>query len=184
MYVINDRDEPNQSQSQPRFQSQFQTQMNSQNQHEGGHVHVRFMKMAMDEARKCIYVPTAFNVGAVIVKDEKILSTGYSRELPGNTHAEQCALSKLMSPEGRLDERVRGSDVYTTMEPCSTRLSGNLPCVDRLVGAKVGRVFQGVEEPADFVDCVGSSTLREAGIQVVTVPGFQEEALAVARGGR
>ncbi|KAG9083578.1 hypothetical protein FRC07_013888, partial [Ceratobasidium sp. 392] len=64
---------------------------------------VRYMRLALEEAAKCEPTPTAFCVGCVITvpasntKDtttHKILSVGYSRELPGNTHAEANALAK------------------------------------------------------------------------------------------
>jgi pyrimidine deaminase RibD-like protein len=136
----------------------------------------RFMALAIKEARKSIYTPTAFCVGCVLVCNDEVLATGYSRELEGNTHAEQCALAKLPA-------NVSNVDCYTTMEPCSVRLSGNLPCVDRIIASKqIKRVFQGVAEPSDFVACTGSSRLRDAGIEVSHVPGFEQEALAIARG--
>ena len=39
-------------------------------------------------ANESIPVDTAYCVGCVIVKNNVVISTGYSRELPGNTHAE------------------------------------------------------------------------------------------------
>lgn len=147
--------------------------------------HVALMRLALSEAKKCVPSPTAFCVGCVIsspsTKPARVVSTGYSRELPGNTHAEQCALDKL-SPS----DPLAGLDLYTTMEPCSVRLSGNLPCVDRILALPKGtikRVFMGVAEPDDFVECKGTRTLKEAGLEVITVEGFMEEALEVARRG-
>ncbi|BGP38086.1 hypothetical protein JCM10449v2_002013 [Rhodotorula kratochvilovae] len=162
--------------------------------------HVRFMRHALDEARKSVPVETAFCVGAVLVSREgAVLATGYSRELPGNTHAEQCALDKLTSsteqgagassaPTSRqLDGLLDGASIYTTMEPCSTRLSGNVPCVQRILDTRIQRVFIGVEEPRDFVECEGTRLLREAGKEVFVVVDPEdsrlgEECLRVARG--
>nr|CAI6776205.1 BFH_HP1_G0048730.mRNA.1.CDS.1 [Saccharomyces cerevisiae] len=45
---------------------------------------------------KCGPTKTAFSVGAVLVHGTQVLATGYPRELPGNTHAEQCALIKYL----------------------------------------------------------------------------------------
>ncbi|CCG84378.1 protein of unknown function [Taphrina deformans PYCC 5710] len=139
--------------------------------------HREFMARAIQEAQKSIYIPSAFCVGCVVVKDGKIVSTGFSRELEGNTHAEQCALDKLSDISV-----AEGADMYTTMEPCSVRLSGNVPCVQRIIKAKIGAIYQGVKEPADFVECNGSDLLRGAGIEVHTVPGFEAQAIAIARG--
>ena len=47
--------------------------------------------------------------------------TGFSREEPGNTHAEQVALAR--APPGA----ARGGTLYSTMEPCAHRLSGEDP---------------------------------------------------------
>lgn len=142
-----------------------------------GDDHRMYMSLAIEEAKKSKYIPSAFCVGCVIVKNGEVISTGYSRELPGNTHAEQCALDKL-----KHSKDAEGADMYTTMEPCSERLSGNLPCVQRIVHAKIARIFQGVREPADFVACVGTDALKQAGITVQTVPGFEEIAIRIARG--
>lgn len=123
-----------------------------------------------------------------------VLATGYSRELPGNTHAEANALSKarclsslelsavLSTSSTTLDEVLSHVDVYTTMEPCSIRTSGLSPCADALVAANIRRCFIGVGEPADFVICEGAQKLKDAGIEVIWVKGLEQECLQVARG--
>lgn len=90
------------------------------------------MELALKEAAKCGPTTTAFSVGAVLVNGSETLSTGYSRELIGNTHAEQCALEKYFTQVGAR-EVPEGTVLYTTMEPCSFRLSGNEPCVHRIL---------------------------------------------------
>jgi len=153
-----------------------------------------FMRCALEEARKCTTVPTAYDVGCVIVSsgetgERKIISTGYSREFPGNTHAEECALRKLgVDREGTTTAshnsaavkdndgddcalgRAKGTTLYTTMEPCSLRLSGNRPCSSRCIAAQVKRVVVGVKEPDRFVqNCQGWIQLEERGIEVCSV---------------
>jgi pyrimidine deaminase RibD-like protein len=129
----------------------------------------QFLRLALDEARKCIPTPTAYCVGCLIVDPatHAILATGYSRELPGNTHAEENALTKLsqsIQSKGKLTDL----DMYVTMEPCSERLSGNKPCTDRILeaGGLIRRVVLGVREPDTFVRCVGVEKLQENGILV------------------
>ena len=125
-----------------------------------------------------------------------ILATGYSRELPGNTHAEANALSKsqMLSAEElsslfstkdpiQYNGLLQNTDVYTTLEPCSIRTSGLRPCVDVLVESKIRRCMIGVSEPDDFVKCEGAQKLKEAGIEVIWLDGLQDECLAVARRG-
>lgn len=113
-----------------------------------------------------------------------ILSSGYSRELPGNTHAEQCALDKLGSPAAAAP-LLHGASLYTTMEPCSLRLSGYMPCVQRVLQCGIQHVYIGVHEPSDFVQCEGIDLLRQCARQVsiVRAPGLAEECLQVARRG-
>lgn len=164
-----------------------------------------FMRLALVEAEKCQASPTAFCVGCVLVLrwpdngTPTVVSTGYSRELEGNTHAEANALTKLRSLTQDkpahifsassvpfsldIDEILARLDVYTTMEPCSIRTSGLAPCADALIAAKVKRCFIGVGEPADFVTCEGAQKLKDAGIEVVWVEGLEEESLRIARRG-
>jgi len=49
------------------------------------------MRFALELAEKSPPKPTNYRVGAVVVDAfNNILATGYTLELPGNTHAEQC----------------------------------------------------------------------------------------------
>ncbi|KAJ7449882.1 cytidine deaminase-like protein [Mycena latifolia] len=161
------------------------------------------MGKALAEANNCEPTPTAFCVGCVLAvswptddDEPTVVSTAYSRELPGNTHAEANALTKLHSlaapqiqalfpasspPE--IHEILPRLDIYTTMEPCSVRTSGLDPCADALIAAGVRRCFIGVREPPDFVKCEGAQKLKDAGIEVVWMEGFEEECLKAARRG-
>ena len=144
--------------------------------------HRKYMEMAIAEADKCAPTTTAFSVGAVIVHGTEVLSRGYSRELPGNTHAEQCALEKYFERTGER-KLPAGSVVYTTMEPCSLRLSGNEPCVQRIVGldGSVAAVFVGVMEPDTFVkNNTSRALLEESGIAYIQIPGYEEQCTRIA----
>ncbi|KAH9884080.1 cytidine deaminase-like protein [Xylariomycetidae sp. FL2044] len=155
--------------------------------------HAAYMKYALSLATKSPPKPTNYRVGALVVdiSTSEILATGYTLELPGNTHAEQCCLEKLADKytvaPAQLD-LVLPDEValYTTVEPCSERLSGNLPCVDRVlaVGKRIKTVYVGVPEPGKFVSENSSrQKLESAGIQVVHVGGFEKEILEVATAG-
>ncbi|KAJ0403557.1 hypothetical protein P43SY_009005 [Pythium insidiosum] len=133
-----------------------------------------FMRLAIAEAHKSPPAEKAFCVGCVVVRDGVVLATGFSRELPGNTHAEQVALTKLSFD-------ARDATVYTTMEPCSVRLSGNTPCVQSCLRASVRRVVVGVMEPKNFVECEGVQLLRAAGVEVELLRGLEDECLAPNR---
>lgn len=139
-----------------------------------------YMRLAIQEAWKAQSVDTAYSVGAVLVKDGKVLATGYSREFPGNTHAEECAFAKLKEPGMKgIPEEFHGADLYTTLEPCSKRLSGKRPCVLRCIEAKVKRVIVGAMEPTTFVQCEGVAQLQDVGIQVEVVPNMMDECMAM-----
>jgi len=141
------------------------------------HHHLRHLRRALTLAWQCTPIPSAFCVGAVLLSSSgTVLSTGYSRELPDNTHAEQVALTKLGSPP------PEGSVLYTTMEPCMKRLSGEKSCVERIVDAGgIGTVVVGVKEPNTFVQGNQAQELLEAkGIRYLYVPGLEREILVVA----
>ncbi|KAH8107054.1 cytidine deaminase-like protein [Cristinia sonorae] len=163
--------------------------------------HVHFMRLALNEARKCTATPTAFCVGAVLTlrcandPSTTVLATGYSRELPGNTHAEANALVKAraLSPEALrtliptipsdvdIGTILSEAEMYTTMEPCSVRTSGLAPCADALIAANIRKCYIGVGEPDDFVKCEGAQRLVNAGIAVEWIKGLEEECLKAAR---
>ncbi|RLV95193.1 Bifunctional protein RIB2 [Spathaspora sp. JA1] len=143
----------------------------------------KFMIRAIQEAGKCGETQTQFNVGAVLVNSGEILSTGHSRELEGNTHAEQCALEKYFTKTGSRALPI-GTEIYTTMEPCSLRLSGNLPCVDRILETNIKTCFVGVVEPDTFVkNNTSVNKLRENNVEYVHIPGYEEECLEIAKRG-
>ncbi|PWW74100.1 hypothetical protein C7212DRAFT_76644, partial [Tuber magnatum] len=143
--------------------------------------HKSLMTRALTIARKSTYIPSAFCVGAIITTPSgTILSTGYSRERPGNTHAEQVAIDKIISSSSVPEEAV----VYTTMEPCSKRLSGHKTCIDRILECSwIRRIYVGVTEPTDFVENSGKARLEAAGVGYQLVEGLEGECLEVARGG-
>ena len=165
--------------------------------------HLWYLDQALTEARKSPPKPTNFRVGCVLVSYTLpsrglIISRGYTLELPGNTHAEQCALSKFASrqniPETSLNTVFPPSAavvLYTTLEPCGKRLSGNTPCVQRIIDTRKGnpdggirKVIFGAKEPGTFVqDSQSCRMLAEAGIDWEYVPGLDEEILKVAMEG-
>lgn len=155
--------------------------------------HRAYLYHALSLACKSPPRPTNYRVGALLLdaSTNQILATGYTLELEGNTHAEQCCLIKLSNRYGVAEESLAevlptNTVLYTTVEPCGKRLSGNLPCVERILrlGNAIKTVYVGVKEPETFVgENVGRSKLEQAGIQVVLVDGIEEEILKVATAG-
>ncbi|KAG0367799.1 DRAP deaminase [Gamsiella multidivaricata] len=198
--------------------------------HRDAAFHIHFMKLAIEQANLSVPVPSGYCVGAVLVQEThpdpdsdlpqedrfRVVTTGYSRELPGNTHAEEVCLIKLAALKAEEAEEERDSAVeplgpmalkrrlsatgaasvvahqmhkqrqgwimYSTMEPCSTRLSGNRSCSELLIESHVRKVYVGVREPDHFVKMVvGVENMVKQGIEVTLIPGFEEQCLAPNR---
>jgi pyrimidine deaminase RibD-like protein len=172
-----------------------------------------YLKQALELARRSPPRPTNFRVGAVLVSNPSagastptVLSTGYTLELPGNTHAEQCVITKLASQHSIKESQLHtilpqeiNTTLYTTLEPCGKRLSGSLPCVHRILstsgissggtnakGSKGGirKVIFGAKEPGTFVkDSESCRMMDEAGLEWEYVSGLENEILQVAKEG-
>ena len=115
-------------------------------------------------------------VGCVIVKDNIIIGEGWHNEY-GKSHAEIEALNDAKSR----GEDVRGSTVYVTLEPCS-HYGKTPPCANRLVQDGISEVVIAMRDPNPKVDGKGIKILREAGIKVVELPDFEDDAKFLNRG--
>ena len=80
-----------------------------------------------------------------------------------------------------MDDVLRMTDVYTTMGPCSFRISGLVPCADALIKADIKRHIIGTSEPDDFVHCESAQQLIAARKEVVWLKDMEEECPSVAR---
>ena len=121
----------------------------------------RFARLAIEEARKSVPENDGRPhplVGAVVVKNGNVLATAHRDEAKGN-HAEYIALEKRLA-----DAAVAGATVYTTLEPCTTRNHPKIPCVERLIERKVGRVVIGMLDPDPRITGRGQRRLRRANI--------------------
>ncbi|PVU85283.1 hypothetical protein BB559_007109 [Furculomyces boomerangus] len=128
------------------------------------------MQIAIQQGKNCPSVDGAYNVGAVITVNGQFATFGYSRQVPGNTHAEENALNALLAKHPK-KESLENVVLYTTMEPCSTRTSGKKSCTDIILECGfISKIFYCVDEPPLFVDCVGKEILVGAGIPVIQIP--------------
>lgn len=98
-------------------------------------------------------------VGAVIVKDGKIVGEGYHKKA-GTPHAEINALSEAL-------HCAMGAVMYVTLEPCS-HYGKTPPCANALVRAGIKEVYIALEDPNPLVNGKGIAILQEAGIKVHT----------------
>jgi len=126
----------------------------------------QWLAEAVELGRRCPPTDRAFSVGAILVgTDGVVIATGFSREGDPSVHAEEVALNKAR----RRCVSTEGATLYSSMEPCSRRLSGRKPCVEHIIEAGVGRVVYALAEPPVFVQCEGHETLVRAGIEVVQI---------------
>lgn len=117
-----------------------------------------YMQLALQLAQKgCGYVSPNPMVGAVIVKNERIIGSGY-HEKYGKEHAERNALASCTeSPED--------ATMYVTLEPCCHH-GKQPPCVEAIINAKIRRVVIGCGDPNPLVAGKGIEILRTNGIEV------------------
>ena len=105
-------------------------------------------------------------VGAVVVRDGRVVGEGAHREF-GGPHAEIEALQQAGA-------QARGADLYVTLEPC-THYGKTPPCADAIIAAGVARVVIAVRD-ANPEARGGLEQLQSAGIPVVV--GVREEEAA------
>lgn len=96
-------------------------------------------------------------VGAVVVKDGRIISQGYHRRA-GMPHAEIEALKAA-------GERAMGADLYVNLEPCN-HFGRTPPCTQAIIEAGLSRVFIGMPDPNPNVKGGGIEYLKAHGIKV------------------
>jgi len=114
------------------------------------------MKVAVQLSKKAIgFTEPNPLVGAVVVKDNRIISTGYHTRF-GADHAERMALMPVSEP---------GTTLYVSLEPCCHH-GKTPPCTDLIVEKKVKRVVVAMQDPNPRVNGCGIRQLREHGITV------------------
>lgn len=135
-----------------------------------------FMDITKLAARRSTCIRRA--VGAIIVKDQRILATGYNGAPAGITHcsAAGCLRAKLNVPSGQRHELCRGihaeqnaiiqaalhgvsikdSILFCTNQPCSI-------CTKMIINAGIGTIYY--EE--GYADELSLEMLQEANVQII-----------------
>lgn len=123
------------------------------------HLDDKFMKRALLLAQKG-KGKTSPNplVGAVIVKNGKVLAFGYHKKC-GLPHAEIDAMQKLKKKD------INGATIYINLEPC-VHFGKTPPCVDEIITNKIKRVVIATLDPNPLVRGKSIRKLKSNGISV------------------
>jgi len=100
----------------------------------------QFMQQALDQA-KLAAMAGEVPVGAVLVRDGKIISRGFNQPISNSdpsAHAEMMALRAAAHMESNY--RLPGTTLYVTLEPC-------IMCAGAMLHARVERVVFGATDP-------------------------------------
>ena len=98
------------------------------------------MRRALREARKA-EARGEVPVGAVVVRQEKVIARAHNRPVglsDPSAHAEVLALRRAAKKLGNY--RLKGCDLYVTIEPCAM-------CAGAIVQARLRRVVCGTPDP-------------------------------------
>ena len=121
--------------------------------------HQHYLQIALDlAARGKNSVSPNPMVGAVIVADDRILSSAY-HEYAGGAHAEVIALEALTT------KPPKNAILYVTLEPCC-HTGRTPPCTNAIIESGIRHVVVATLDPNPLVSGRGVKLLQEAGILV------------------
>ncbi len=117
-----------------------------------------YIKLTLEIAKKGIgFVSPNPLVGAVLVKEGKIIGAGYHQKY-GEAHAEINAINSA-------SENVEGATLFVNLEPCS-HFGKTPPCVDALLENKIKKVVIGTLDMNPIVCGNGIQKLKDNGVEV------------------
>lgn len=132
-----------------------------------------YMGQALELARKGMGTVTPNPlVGAVVVKNNRVIATGYHAKA-GGPHAEVVAINNAK-------EDLEGATLYCSLEPCCHHNKRTPPCTELIIEKKFSRVVVASLDPNPEVSGRGITRLKEAGI-IVDQGVLEEEALDLNR---
>jgi len=117
-----------------------------------------YIKLTLEIAKKGIgCVSPNPLVGAVLVKEGKIIGAGYHQKY-GEAHAEINAINSA-------SECLEGATLFVNLEPCS-HFGKTPPCVDALIESKIKKVVIGTLDMNPIVCGNGIQKLKDNGVEV------------------
>lgn len=109
-------------------------------------------------------------VGAVIVRDDKVIGEGFHAEL-GGLHAERAALDDCR----QRGEDPSGATMYVTLEPCAHQ-GRQPPCAEAILETGIARVVIASDDPSEKASGRGPGMLRDGGVEVAFASGAEATA--------
>ncbi len=96
----------------------------------------KFMKIALKEAKKA-YDKEEIPVGAVIVKDGKVVAKAHNLKEQKNDTTKHAEILAIQKASKKLDSwRLQDCEMYVTLEPCSM-------CAGALIQSRIKKVYIG-----------------------------------------
>ena len=93
-----------------------------------------FMNLAVEEAKKA-FKNNEVPVGAVIVKDNKVISKAYNKKEKDKLVTSHAELLAIMKASKKLNNwRLDGCDIYITLEPCPM-------CASAIKQARISNIY-------------------------------------------
>jgi ATP-dependent DNA helicase RecG len=127
----------------------------------------KYMEMAIEVMNKSIQEPredkVSPKVGALLIKTNGEIESAFRGELRHGDHAEFTLLERK-----NRSELLDNSILFATLEPCApgARKHPKLGCAERIVNARIKKVWIGIEDPDPTVDRKGIKYLIDNGIEV------------------
>ena len=98
-----------------------------------------YMKQALKEANKALLIDEV-PIGAVIVKDDKIISRGYNHRESKNDVSSHAEMEVIRKANKKLKSwRLVDCDIYITLEPC-------LMCMGALIQSRISHIYYGAKD--------------------------------------
>ena len=128
----------------------------------------KFMKKAFALAKKA-YEQDEVPVGAVIVKDGKVIASAYNKRensQDATAHAEILAIKKACKK--LQDFRLLGTELYVSLEPC-------VMCTGAILNARIERVYFGASITNGSISAGELVERAELNHKTEIVGGFMKE---------